>query len=361
VGIATQDPELRRRFEGTPEHVVNYFFLVAEEAREIMARLGIRRFDDLIGRSDLLEFDTAVNHWKSAGVDLSAVLEPASDDPSAARRKVEEPPPVLDDALDHQIIAAARSALERGEPVRLEFDVLNRHRTVGGLLSSAVATAYGEEGLPENTISVTLTGSAGQSFGAWLTKGVEFTLYGEANDYAGKGLSGGTLTVLPPQGSTFAAEENVIVGNTVLYGATSGRAFFRGQAGERFAVRNSGAHAVVEGIGDHGCEYMTGGRVVVLGETGRNFAAGMSGGIAYVLDEAGVFAGRCNTDLVDIEQPTAGDLEAVQALVSEHARRTGSTVAHELLARWDTRPPVFVKVMPRDYKAALARLAQVTA
>jgi glutamate synthase domain-containing protein 2/glutamate synthase domain-containing protein 3 len=361
VGIATQDPELRRRFEGTPEHVVNYFFLVAEEAREIMAGLGIRRFDDLIGRSDLLEFDTAINHWKSAGVDLSAILEPASQDPNAVRRKVQEPPPVLDDALDHQIIAAARPALDRGEPVRLEFDVLNRHRTVGGLLSSAIATAYDEEGLPDGTISVTLTGSAGQSFGAWLAKGVEFTLYGEANDYAGKGLSGGILTVLPPKGSTFAAEENVIVGNTVLYGATSGRAFFRGQAGERFAVRNSGAHAVVEGVGDHGCEYMTGGRVVVLGETGRNFAAGMSGGIAYVLDEEGTFAGRCNTDLVDIEHPTADDLDAVRALVSEHARRTGSVVAARLLGRWDAHPPPFAKVMPRDYKAALARLAAVTA
>jgi glutamate synthase domain-containing protein 2/glutamate synthase domain-containing protein 3 len=357
VGIATQDPELRRRFEGTPEHVVNYFFLVAEEAREIMARLGIRRFDDLIGRADLLEFDTVIDHWKSGGVDLSAVLEPASDDPDVARRKLQEPPPVLDDALDHEIISAAGPALERGEPVRLKFGIQNRNRTVGGLLSSAIATAHGEDGLPDGTVIVTLSGSAGQSFGAWLAHGVDFTLYGEANDYAGKGLSGGVLTVRPPEGSTFAAEENVIVGNTVLYGATSGRAFFRGQAGERFAVRNSGAHAVVEGVGDHGCEYMTGGRVVVLGETGRNFGAGMSGGIAYVLDEAGVFAGRCNTDLVEAEEPTAEDFEAVRALVSEHGRRTGSTVAERLLSQWDEQVPPFVKVMPRDYKAALARLA----
>ncbi|HVW35086.1 MAG TPA: glutamate synthase large subunit, partial [Acidimicrobiia bacterium] len=219
VGIATQDPELRRRFEGTPEHVVNYFFLVAEEAREIMARLGIRRFDDLIGRSDLIEFDTAISHWKAAGVDLSAVLEPASNDPAVPRRKTEEPPPVLDDALDHRIIEAANPALERGEPVHLHFEVQNRNRTVGGLLSSAIATAHGEEGLPEGTITVSLGGSAGQSFGAWLAKGVDFTLWGEANDYAGKGLSGGVLTVRPPEGSTFAAEDNVIVGNTVLYGA----------------------------------------------------------------------------------------------------------------------------------------------
>jgi glutamate synthase (NADPH/NADH) large chain/glutamate synthase (ferredoxin) len=358
VGIATQNPELRRRFEGTPEHVVNYFFLVAEEAREIMARLGIRRFDDLVGRADLLEFDTAISHWKSGGVDLSALLEPASDDLDVPRRKVEDPPPVLADALDHEIIAAAAPALERGEPVRLEFGVTNRNRTVGGLLSSAIASAYDEGGLPDGTIAVTLCGSAGQSFGAWLARGVDFTLWGEANDYAGKGLSGGVLTVRPPEGSSFTAEENVIVGNTVLYGATSGQAFFRGQAGERFAVRNSGASAVVEGVGDHGCEYMTGGRVVVLGETGRNFGAGMSGGIAYVLDEAGVFAERCNTDLVELEKPDADDLEAVRALVKEHARRTGSVVAERLLAGWSEQGPAFVKVMPRDYKAALTRLAE---
>jgi glutamate synthase domain-containing protein 2/glutamate synthase domain-containing protein 1/glutamate synthase domain-containing protein 3 len=361
VGIATQDPELRRRFEGTPEHVVNYFFLVAEEAREIMARLGIRRIDDLIGRADLMEFDTVINHWKSAGVDLSAVLEPASTDPDHIRHKVEDPPPVLDDALDHEIIAAARPALDRGEPVRLEFAVKNRNRTVGGLLSSAIATAFGEGGLPEGTITVTFSGSGGQSFGAWLAKGVDFTLFGDANDYAGKGLSGGVLAVRPPEGSLFVAEDNVIVGNTVLYGATSGRAFFRGLAGERFAVRNSGALAVVEGVGDHGCEYMTGGRVVVLGETGRNFAAGMSGGIAYVLDEEGIFAGRCNPDLVDLDTPGDEDLAFVRESVAEHGLRTGSAVAERLLARWDEQPPTFVKVMPRDYKKALERLAQVEA
>jgi glutamate synthase (NADPH) large chain len=358
VGIATQDPELRRRFEGTPEHVVNYFFLVAEEAREIMARLGLRTFNDLVGRSDLLEFDTAINHWKAAGVDLSAILEPASADPNHIRHKTQDPPPVLDDALDHEIIAAARPALDRGEPVHLEFEVRNRNRTVGGLLSSAVATAFGEEGLPTGTITVAFNGSGGQSFGAWLAKGVDFTLCGDANDYAGKGLSGGTLVVRPPEGSSFVAEDNVIVGNTVLYGATSGRAFFRGLAGERFAVRNSGAHAVVEGVGDHGCEYMTGGRVVVLGETGRNFAAGMSGGIAYVLDEEGVFAQRCNTDLVELEDLDDADLVFVQALVAEHRDRTGSAVAERLLARWVEQPPAFVKVMPRDYKKALEGLAQ---
>jgi glutamate synthase domain-containing protein 2/glutamate synthase domain-containing protein 3 len=361
VGIATQDPELRRRFEGTPEHVVNYFFLVAEEAREIMARLGVRTFDELVGRSDLLEFDTAISHWKAAGVDLSAVLEPASTDPAVIRRKVEDPPPVLDDALDHEIIADAQAAIERAEAVQLAYPVANRNRTVGGLLSSAIATKYGESGLPDGTITVTFHGSAGQSFGAWLAHGVEFTLSGDANDYTGKGLSGGTLTVRPPDGSPFVAEDQVIVGNTVLYGATSGQAFFRGQAGERFAVRNSGAHAVVEGVGDHGCEYMTGGRVVVLGETGRNFAAGMSGGIAYVLDREGVFLNRCNTDLVELETLDDDDLAFVRGLVVEHARRTGSTVAQRLLDHWDEQPPAFVKVMPRDYKKALERLAQAGA
>ncbi|MGH9039452.1 MAG: glutamate synthase subunit alpha, partial [Acidimicrobiia bacterium] len=246
-------------------------------------------------------------------------------------------------------------------PVRLEHEITNRHRCVGGLLSSAIARAYGPEGLAEGTVAVRFDGSAGQSFGAWLASGVEFSLYGEANDYAGKGLSGGVLAIRPPEESTFVAEENVIVGNTVLYGATSGRAFFRGQAGERFAVRNSGVRAVVEAVGDHGCEYMTGGIVVVLGETGRNFAAGMSGGIAYVLDERGVFAGRCNTDQVDLDEPDDDDLDQVRLLVAEHTERTGSTLAARILDDWATYAAAFVKVMPRDYKRALANLAAARA
>jgi glutamate synthase domain-containing protein 3 len=376
VGIATQDEVLRKRFEGTPEQVVNYFFLVAEEARGIMARLGIARFDDLIGRSDLLELDDAIGHWKASGVDLSAVLEPAFSElsgdtpdprlsgdtpdpgPGTVRRKVADPPPVLDDALDHDLISAAGPALDEGRPVRLERRITNRNRTVGGLLSSAVARAYGEEGLPEGTMAVRFCGSAGQSFGAWLARGIEFTLSGEANDYAGKGLSGGVLAIRPPEEATFVAEDNVIVGNTVLYGATSGRAFFRGQAGERFAVRNSGVATVVEGVGDHGCEYMTGGTVVVLGGTGRNFAAGMSGGIAYVLDEQGIFPRRCNTDLVALEEPDADDLDKVRRLVAEHAERTGSVLAQRLLEEWEARRGAFVKVMPTDYKRALQRLAE---
>jgi glutamate synthase (NADPH/NADH) large chain/glutamate synthase (ferredoxin) len=358
VGIATQDEVLRKRFEGTPEHVVNYFFLVAEEVREIMARLGIRKFEDLVGRSDLLEFDSAVCHWKAAGIDLTAVLEPASDDPEAPRRKIADPPSVLDDALDHELIAAAQPAISGGGPVDLTVDVQNKNRCVGGLLSSAVARHHGEAGLPEGTINVTFRGSAGQSFGGWLARGVTFTLYGDANDYAGKGLSGGVLVVRPPVESTFVAEENVIAGNTLLYGATSGRAFFRGLVGERFAVRNSGASAVVEGVGDHGCEYMTGGRVVVLGETGRNFAAGMSGGIAYVYDPDGVFPGRCNQDLVALEELDGDDLDAVRQLVVEHHDRTGSAVAERLLADWDRASTAFVKVMPVDYKRALASLRE---
>jgi glutamate synthase (NADPH/NADH) large chain len=355
VGIATQDEILRARFEGTPEHVITYFFLVAEEAREIMARLGCRRFDDLIGRADLLEADDAVGHWKARGLDLSAVLAPAEADVAVPRRKVRGPEPVLEGAIDHELVAASQPALDHHQRVRLEREVTNRDRAVGGLLSSAIARRYGEEGLPDGTISVTFRGSAGQSFGAWLARGVEFTLYGETNDYTGKGLSGGVVAVRPPPKATFVAEDNVIVGNTVLYGATSGRAFFRGQAGERFAVRNSGAYAVVEGIGDHGCEYMTGGRVVVLGETGRNFAAGMTGGIAYVFDERGTFAGRCNTELVSFDDFDGRDWDTLRELVTEHARRTDSRVARRVLRHWDQLCGAFVKVMPTAYKQALAR------
>ncbi len=265
---------------------------------------------------------------------------------------------MLADALDWELIAAARGAIEAGEPVTLERAVRNVNRCVGGLLSSEIALRHGEAGLPEETIQVAFTGSAGQSFGGWLAHGVSFTLLGDANDYAGKGLSGGILAVRPPDNAGYRAEDNVIVGNTVLYGATGGRAFFRGLAGERFAVRNSGAHAVVEGVGDHGCEYMTGGRVVVLGPTGRNFAAGMSGGIAYVLDERGSFARRCNLELVGLERVSDADAEELRALILEHARRTGSTVAERVLANWHEVLPRFVKVMPSDYKRALEELAR---
>jgi glutamate synthase domain-containing protein 2/glutamate synthase domain-containing protein 1/glutamate synthase domain-containing protein 3 len=357
VGIATQDPELRRRFAGTPEHVVNFFFFVAEEARQIMARLGVARFDDLIGRVDLLRADGAIDHWKARGVDLSGLLVMPEVPAGAPLRRTRAQDAPLPDALDWRLIELAAGAIEDGTPVSAELDVRNVNRTVGGLLSNAVTRARGAEGLPPATIQFTLRGSAGQSFGAWLAPGVELTLWGDTNDYTGKGLSGGVLAVRPPEQALFAAEENVIVGNTVLYGATAGKAFFRGLAGERFAVRNSGANAVVEGVGDHGCEYMTGGRVVVLGQTGRNFAAGMSGGIAYVLDEDGRFAGRCNMELVGFEQLDEVDIEVIRSLVEEHLRRTDSPVAARVLGQWDESLPRFVKVMPHDYKRALAELA----
>jgi len=356
VGIATQDERLRRRFTGTPDHVVTYFMLVAEEVREIMASLGIARFDHLVGRSDLLEADDAIAHWKARGVDLSCLLaEPTHISADAPRRRLRPPEPVLGDALDHRLIAAARGAIAGGDPIRAEIGVRNTNRTVGGLLSGEIARQRGAAGLPPDSIDLRFTGSAGQSFGAWLAPGVTFTLLGEANDYAGKGLSGGVLAVRPAEAATFVAEENVIAGNTVLYGATSGRAFFRGLVGERFAVRNSGVSAVVEGVGDHGCEYMTGGEVVILGSTGRNFAAGMSGGVAYVWDPDGRFPGRCNRELVDFDEMDEGDRIELHELVQEHRERTASPVAARLLADWPEALEHFVKVMPRDYKRALTQ------
>ena len=358
VGIATQDPELRRRFNGKPEHVVNFLFFVAEEARRIMARLGISRFDELVGRVDLLEADAAIDHWKARGIDFSKVLHPPAPGVPLRRTRAQESP--LADALDWRLIEAAAPALESSLPVTGEFEIRNVHRAVGGLLSHELTKRHGARGLQAGTIRYALHGSAGQSFGAWLAPGVELTLFGDANDYSGKGLSGGVISIRPPLRADFAAEENVIVGNTVLYGATAGRAFFAGRAGERFAVRNSGASAVVEGVGDHGCEYMTGGRIVVLGPTGRNFAAGMSGGIAYVLDADGAFDVRCNLELVDLEALELEDVETVRELVEEHLRFTGSKLAGRVLDHWELHLPQFVKVMPRDYKRALAELEELT-
>ncbi|MBX5442210.1 MAG: glutamate synthase large subunit [Solirubrobacteraceae bacterium] len=358
VGIATQDPELIKRFRGQPEHVINYFFFVAEELREIMASLGVRTVDELIGRTDLLVPDAAIDHWKARGIDLTNLLTMPDLGPDAPRRRVRPQEPVLDDALDWQLVEQARDAIERGTPVRLRMQVRNVNRCVGGILSSHIAKRHGAEGLPEGTIDVTFEGSAGQSFGGWLAPGVSFTLHGDANDYTGKGLSGGVLAVRPPEGVTFPAEENVIIGNTVLYGATSGRAFFRGLAGERFAVRNSGAQAVVEGVGDHGCEYMTGGRVVVLGPTGRNFAAGMSGGLAFVLDEDGTFRSRCNPAILpDLTELDEADAIELRSLVAEHVERTGSPVGRRVLDHFDELLPKFVKVFPADYRRVLEQLA----
>jgi len=365
VGIATQDPELRKRFKGTPEHVVNFFFFVAEEVREILASVGLRSLEEATGRVDLLDAATAVEHWKGRGVDLSHILTHIELADGAPRRRVEPPPEVLSDALDWQLVERSQLALERREQVRMSFAIRNRNRCVGGILSSHVAQRCGAAGLAEDSIVVDFEGAAGQSFGGWLAPGVTFSLRGDANDYAGKGLSGGVFSIRPREGmgEHFVAEENVIVGNTVLYGATAGRAFFRGLAGERFAVRNSGASAVVEGVGDHGCEYMTGGRVVVLGPTGRNFAAGMSGGVAYVLDDDGSFAKRCNMGMVGFDALAAADVLELRALIDEHHRRTDSPVAARVLATWEELlgRGAFVKVMPHDYKRVLRERAEAQA
>jgi glutamate synthase domain-containing protein 2/glutamate synthase domain-containing protein 3 len=355
VGIATQDPELRKRFAGTPEHVINFFHFVAEEVREILASLGLRTMDELVGRADLLEPAQAIEHWKARGIDLTALLAVPQMPAGTPLRRIRDQEPVLDDALDWELIRDAGEVIEHGGRVSLARPVLNVNRCVGGLLSSEIATRHGAAGLEEDSIDVQFLGSAGQSFGAWLAPGVSFTLDGEANDYTGKGLSGGTLVVRPPEGAAYVAEQNVIVGNTVLYGATGGHAFFRGLAGERFAVRNSGASAVVEGVGDHGCEYMTGGRVVVLGPTGRNFAAGMSGGVAYVFDEIGDFkTRRANTAIVSLDEEIEGcDEIELRELIERHQVRTGSAVAERILGDWDASLQRFVKVMPNDYRRVL--------
>jgi glutamate synthase domain-containing protein 3 len=327
---------------------------VAEEARRLMAGLGVRTVGELIGRTDLLQPDDTVDHWKARGIDLSALLEvPAGIADDAPRHCVRRQDPVLYDSIDVDLLQRSRRAIEHGEPVRLERRIENKNRAVGGLLSGEIARARGSEGLPEGTIEIALTGSAGQSFGAWLAPGVSLTLEGDANDYTGKGMAGGQLVVRPPREAAFTAEQNVVVGNVVLYGATSGRAFFRGLAGERFAVRNSGAIAVVEGVGDHGCEYMTGGRVVVLGPTGLNFAAGMSGGVAYVLDVDGGFRSRCNTELVGFDEITCDEALELRGWIEQHGELTDSPVAERLLADWDEQLTRFVKVMPHDYKRAL--------
>ncbi|MDP6135565.1 MAG: glutamate synthase large subunit [Arenicellales bacterium] len=362
VGIATQDPILRQKFKGKPEHVVNYLFMVAEEARGYMAQLGIATFNELIGRVDLLDTRPAVDHWKANGIDLSALLEPvvgpADDTPVYCQIKQDHG---LDGSLDRtKLLELCTPALEKGESVRLELPVANTDRTVGTLLSHELVKKWGEQGLPDNTIHVHLNGSAGQSLGAWLARGVTLELEGDANDYVGKGLSGGQIVVYPPVGSSFLAEDNIIVGNVVLYGATSGQAYFRGRAAERFCIRNSGALAVVEGVGDHGCEYMTGGRIVVLGPVGRNFAAGMSGGIAYVwAPDREKFVRNCNLEMVELERLSDDDMDDVSMLLRQHLDHTGSDVAQRLLDRGrQIFESEFIKVMPVDYKRVLEQIRQ---
>ncbi len=357
VGVATQDPTLRARFSGQPEHVVNYFFFVAEEVRQLMAEMGIRKFDDLIGRSDLLDMKKGITHWKAKGLDFSKIFYRPDVPADVARLHAETQDHGLDKALDHKLVAGAQAALENGTPVRIELPIKNVNRTAGAMLSGVVAKKYGLAGLPDDTIHVTLNGTAGQSFGAFLAKGVTLELVGEGNDYVGKGLSGGRIIVRPQAGFRGVTTDNIISGNTLLYGAVDGEAYFAGVAGERFAVRNSGATTVVEGTGDHGCEYMTGGTVVVLGKTGRNFAAGMSGGIAYVLDVDGLFAQRCNMAQVALE-PVLEDEELLKSLVANHANYTGSPRAKAILEDWANYRAKFVKVFPHEYRRALKELAE---
>jgi len=364
VGIATQDPELRKKFKGSPEHVVNYLFMVANELRQIMAELGITSVNDMVGRVDLLETDAAIDHWKTNGLDLTEILQPATlPQEFLGAYAIHQQDHELDKALDNQLMALAEPAIVRGEAVHAELPILNTNRVVGAMLSNKIIREVGPDMLPEGTIHFKFHGSAGQSLGCWLARGVTLEVEGDANDFVGKGLSGGQIVIYPPKSSAFKAEENILIGNVALYGATSGEAYFRGIAAERFCVRNSGAAAVVEGVGDHACEYMTGGRVVILGETGRNFAAGMSGGIAYVWNPKQTFKTQCNMEMVELESVTAPeDIEELHRLVSKHQRLTGSTVAANLLNNWEAALGEFVKVMPTDYKRVLEeRNQQVSA
>ena len=356
VGIATQDPVLREKFAGAPEHVVNYLFLVAEEARRLMADLGFRRMDDMIGRADVLETRDAIDHWKSDGLDLTPILIPAVRPHDGVEvRCTMAQDHGLEHALDRKLIALSREAIHHGKKLRRQLPIVNTNRTVGTMLSHEVVKVWGERGLPLDTVHFKFNGSAGQSFGAFLARGITLELEGDSNDYVGKGLSGGRLLIYPPRDSTFVPEDNVIIGNVALYGATGGRAFFRGRAAERFCVRNSGARAVIEGVGDHACEYMTGGRAVILGPTGLNFAAGMSGGIAFVWDPQGRFARRCNTGTVDLDRvEDDGDIAELRELIELHRAYTGSSVAARILDGWPEVLEQFVKIMPTDYKRVLA-------
>ena len=359
VGIATQDPELRKKFAGKPEHVVNYFFMVAEELRQIMAKLGIRTVNEMVGRVDLLKTRDAIEHWKARGLDFSSMLTPAEIvyEGTEVYQTIEQDH-ALDKALDNVLIEKAQPALLRGEKVHIESDIININRVVGTMLSHEVAKATKGKLLPEDTINIKLNGSAGQSLGAWLAKGITLEVEGDCNDYVGKGMSGGRIIVYPPKNSSFKPEENVLIGNVVMYGATSGESYFNGIAAERFCVRNSGASAVVEGVGDHGCEYMTGGRVVILGKTGRNFGAGMSGGIAYVWNKSGDFERMCNTETFELESvEVAADINELRTLIENHQKYTGSTVAENILANWETELGNFVKVMPTDYKRVLEEMS----
>jgi glutamate synthase (NADPH/NADH) large chain len=355
VGVATQNPVLRERYAGKADHVVSFFEFIAEEVREYLALLGFRSLDEAIGHADSLDISPAARHWKARGLDLTSILYVPELPEGASRHQVVEQDHGLDKALDNELVRLCADALERGEPVRAQLEIRNVNRTVGTILGHELTKKYGPDGLPDETVDLTFTGSAGQSFGAFVPRGVTLRLEGDANDYLGKGLSGGRIVLRPDRSATFAAEDQIIAGNVIAYGATSGEIFIRGQVGERFCVRNSGVTAVVEGVGDHGCEYMTGGEVVVLGPNGRNFAAGMSGGVAYVLD---LDHGRVNHELVELEP--LGDEAAVRLhdLVRRHQEETGSPVAEALLADWDNALPRFTEVMPRDFRRVLDAKAE---
>jgi glutamate synthase (NADPH/NADH) len=359
VGIATQDPVLRKKFEGTPEHVINFFYYIANELRAIMAKLGIRTVNEMVGHAELLRVRDDLRSAKTENIDLSLILTPAhSIRPGVATYNVRKQDHKLHTRLDNKLIAESELALEKGLPCRIECDIVNTDRTLGATLSYQISRRFGEAGLQPDTIHANIKGSAGQSFGAFLAPGVTLELEGDANDYVGKGLSGGRLIIYPPRAAIFKAEENILIGNVCLYGATSGQCYFRGVAAERFAVRNSGANAVVEGVGDHGCEYMTGGRVIVLGGTGRNFAAGMSGGIAYVLDMNQDFHSKINMEMVEvsgIEDPA--EIAFVRGMIEDHHHYTGSELAARILLEFNKALPRFVKILPTDYKRVMAEEA----
>jgi len=356
-GVATQDPDLRKRYAGKPEYVIQFFRFIARETRELMAQLGFRKFDDMVGRSDLLDTHKAVTFWKAKGLDFSAVFHRVDATPEESRFTAPQTSPI-GGALDVELLPQLEAALAGKKQAALKRDIRNTDRAVGTLISSRIARQHGHAGLPDGQIALEFEGSAGQSFGAFAAKGLTLTLRGEANDYLGKGLSGGRIVVTPAPGADFDPVQNTIAGNVLLYGATCGEVYLNGRAGERFAVRNSGAWAVVEGVGDHGCEYMTGGRVAILGPTGVNFAAGMSGGIAYVLDETGLFDAKCNLEMVDLEMLGPDDERELKGMIERHAQWTGSQRAQEILADWARWKDLFIKVLPMEYRLVLGQMSR---
>jgi glutamate synthase (ferredoxin) len=363
VGVATQDPELRKKFTGDADHVVNFMRFIATEVRELMAKLGFRTLDEMVGRVDKLVMRKAVDHWKAQGLDYSRILFEPEVGEEVGRHCMMKQDHGIEKSLDiTTLLKICEPAIKEGKKVTARVPIKNVNRVVGTIVGYEVSKAHGIDGLPDDTITLDFVGSAGQSFGAFAPRGLTLRLEGDANDYVGKGLSGGKIVIQPPPEADFPAEQNMIIGNVAFYGATGGEAYLRGMAGERFCVRNSGVKTVVEAVGDHGCEYMTGGRVVVLGPTGRNFAAGMSGGIAYILDTEGNFHTNCNLDMVDLERLTdAEEIAEVKSLIQRHAEATGSTRAQEVLAAWDETLPKFVKVLPKDYKRVLMAMDRVIA